>query len=507
MEDKRELGNEKAGKVWLVGAGPSDAGLLTLKGFRVLQDAEVVVYDRLVGIEILSMIPKKAKKIDVGKRPEYHKIPQEEINRILLTEALEGKRVVRLKGGDPFMFGRGGEELELLYENKVPFEVVPGITSAIAVPAYAGIPVTHRDYCSSLHIITGHTREGESPDIDFEAAVNIRGTLVFLMGVSAAKGISEGLIRAGMVPDMPAAIIERGTTSRQRKLLTTVGQLPYDAEQNHICSPSIIVIGEVCSLSAKFEWVSEMPLFGKRVVVTRPEKLNSVLSVKIRELGGEAVEFPCIRTVSTIGNFMLDKALEQVGEYRWLVFTSAAGVEAVFDRMLEMKRDIRELHGLKIAVVGPGTEKALNRKGINADYMPESFNVAALASGLAGLAAVNEKVLVLRAREGSEELSRIFDEQAVHYEDIPVYDTVYESDINPFSREIILAYDFDYAAFTSASTVEGFVNALPNLDFTKITAICIGEETAKAAERRGMKCIVADKSTLDGIVEAIINAH
>jgi uroporphyrinogen III methyltransferase/synthase len=419
-------------------------------------------------------------------------------------EALEGKRVVRLKGGDPFMFGRGGEELELLHENQVPFEVIPGVTSAIAVPAYAGIPVTHRDHCSSLHIITGHTREGENPDIDYEAAVNSKGTLVFLMGVSAAKCISEGLIRAGMSPDMPAAIIERGTTSSQRKILTAVGKLPYDVEKNRICSPSIIVIGDVCSLSDKFEWVSKMPLFGKRVVVTRPQKLNSVLCEKIRELGGEAIEFPCIRTAPVAGNSMLDKALWGIKEYQWLVFTSAAGVEAVFDRMLEMKMDIRELHGLKIAVIGPGTEKALNKKRINVDYMPESYNAEALATGLAGIAAGDEKVLVLRAREGSEDLSRILEEKGVRYEDIPVYDTVYEADINPFSKEAILANDFDYAAFTSASTVGGFVNALPELDFTQITAVCIGEETAKAAKRQGMKCILADKATLDGIVEVIM---
>ncbi|AHF11129.1 MULTISPECIES: uroporphyrinogen-III C-methyltransferase [Dehalobacter] len=497
MEQKR------TGKVWLVGAGPSDAGLLTVKGLRVLQNAEVVIYDKLVGIEILNLIPKDAKKIDVGKLPTYHRIPQDEINRILLEEALEGRTVVRLKGGDPFMFGRGGEELELLHEHQVPFEVVPGVTSAIAVPAYAGIPVTHRDFCSSLHIITGHTKEGETPNIDFQAAVNMKGTLVFLMGVSAIESISEGLLDAGMASDMPAAVIERGTTARQRKLLTTVGNLPGDAAKAEIRNPSVIVIGQVCSLSENFEWAGERPLAGKRVVVTRPEKLNSVLSQKVRDLGGEALEFPCIQTRPISDNKAFNAALERIKEYNWLVFSSAAGVEVLFDRMLETGRDIRDLYGIKIAVIGAGTAKVFTQRGIRIEYMPESYNVASLASGLVNVLAPGEKVLVLRAREGSEDLNRIFDQAAICYEDIPVYDTFYESDSNIFAKEAILSYDFDYAAFTSASTVGGFVNALPQLNFEKVTAVCIGEETAKAARSHGMKCVVAEKATLDSMIEAI----
>lgn len=494
--------HKKAGKVWLIGAGPSDAGLLTVKGLRTLESAEVVVYDKLVGIEILNLIPKEAKKIDVGKLPTFHRIPQEEINRILLEEALSGKRVVRLKGGDPFMFGRGGEELELLNEHQIPFEVVPGVTSAIAVPAYAGIPVTHRDFCSSLHIITGHTKEGENPSIDYEAAVNMKGTLVFLMGVAAVKSISEGLLAAGMQADMPAAIIERGTTARQRKVITTVGNLSSDAAINEIRNPAVIIIGKVCSLSKNFEWVSHRPLYGKRVVITRPEKLASVLSQKIRDLGGEAVEFPCIQTKTIPDNTAFDAALERISEYDWLVFTSAAGVDALFERFSEMKRDIRELYGRKIAVIGSGTEKAFAQRGVRVDFMPERYNVSSLASGLAETVTPDEKVLVLRARQGSEDLNQILHRKGICYEDIPVYNTVYESG-SSFSKEVIQAYDFDYAAFTSASTVRGFVNALPELDFTKISAVCIGEETARAAREHGMKCTVAKNATLESMMDAL----
>lgn len=494
---------KKTGKVWLIGAGPSDVGLLTVKGLLTLQNAEVVIYDKLVGFEILNLIPKEAKKIDVGKLPTYHRIPQEEINQILLEEALKGKNVVRLKGGDPFMFGRGGEELKLLGDHKVPFEVVPGVTSAIAVPAYAGIPVTHRDFCSSLHIITGHTKEDENPNIDFQAAVNIKGTLVFLMGVSAVNSISAGLLRAGMDANMPAAVIEKGTTARQRKLLTTVGNLPVDTAKAKIRNPSVIVIGKVCSLSEDFEWASRRPLSGKRVVITRPEKLNSVLSRKIRDLGGEAIEFPCIQTRAISDNPAFCTALANIKTYDWLVFSSAAGVDTLFEKMAGTKKDIRELYGIKIAVIGSGTAKALAQRGIYVDYMPENFCLTSLADGLAAMVAPGEKVLVLRAREGSEELNRIFDRENICYENVAVYETVYEPNSSIFSKEIILSYDFDYAAFTSASTVEGFVNALPQLDFTKITAVCIGEETAKAAQSHGIKCILSKKATIDSMIDAI----
>lgn len=497
--------SKQTGKVWLIGAGPSDAGLLTVKGLRILQNAEVVVYDRLVGIEILNSIPKAAKKIDVGKLPALHRVPQEKINQILLDEALNGKRVVRLKGGDPFVFGRGGEELELLRQRRIPFEVVPGVTSAIAAPAYAGIPVTHRDFCSSLHIITGHTKDGE-PDIDYAAAASLQGTLVFLMGVAAIKNISAGLLNAGMPGDMPAAIIERGTTARQRKLITTLDKLPAAAAKAKITNPAVMVIGKVCSLPEDFEWANGRPLAGKRIVVTRPERLSSVLSQRIRDLGGEAIEFPCIRTEAIPNNTGFDAALARIREYDWLVFSSTAGVEALFERMLLLKRDIRELYGRKLAVVGSGTEKAFTRRGIQIDYKPVSYNIASLAQGLAGIVTPDEKVLVLRARAGSEELNRILGEAGISYEDIPVYDTVYEAGNSIFSQEIIQAYDFDYAAFTSASAVRGFVKALPALDFAKVPAVCIGEETAKAAREYGMKCIVAKEATLAGLIDAIKQA-
>ena len=241
------------GQVILVGAGPGDPGLLTVKGRDAIQSADVVFYDRLVGQAILDLIPENAQRIDVGKEPSHHAVPQERINEILLEKALEGKRVVRLKGGDPFLFGRGGEELELLSQHGVPFQEVPGITSAIAVPAYAGIPVTHRDCCSSLHIVTGHQRAGKPLSINFRALVETQGTLVFLMGVKALGEICQGLLEAGMDPDMPAAVIERGTTPSQRPIYSTLSALPEEAKAQNVTSPAIIVVGRVCDYGPQFD--------------------------------------------------------------------------------------------------------------------------------------------------------------------------------------------------------------------------------------------------------------
>ena len=285
------------GKVTLVGAGPGDPGLLTRKGLEALQNAEVVVYDRLVGPAILALMPEHAEQINVGKQASHHPIPQDQINRILLDKALEGKNVVRLKGGDPFLFGRGGEELELLVQHGVPFEEVPGITSAIAAPAYGGIPVTHRDCCSSLHIVTGHQRAGKELDIDFEALVRTGGTLVFLMGVSALPALCRGLLDAGMAPDTPAATVESGTTPAQRRTSATLADLPRRAAEVGVESPAVIVVGQVCALAEQFDWFDRLPLKGKTVVVTRPKERAGTLSGRLRSLGADVWEYPCIATV------------------------------------------------------------------------------------------------------------------------------------------------------------------------------------------------------------------
>lgn len=500
------VGN-KTGKVWLVGAGPADAGLMTVKGLEVLQNAEVVVYDKLVGVEPLNRIPAEAKKIDVGKRADNHPVPQEEINRILLREALDGKEVVRLKGGDPFLFGRGGEELELLVKHQIPFEIIPGIPSAISVPAYAGIPVTHRDFCSSVHIITGHQKNGEDLKINFEALGKLDGTLVFLMGVAALNSICSGLLRAGLPPQTPAAIIESGTTARQRKIISTIADLYAEAVRQDIQAPSVIVVGQVCALGELLNWAEKRPLHGVRVLVTRPEKLSSGLSEHIRSLGGEVLELPCIRTVPPADQTLLDSVLSKLRTNNWLVFSSSAGVEAFCARLLSTGKDLRELYGLKIACVGSATAQAFLERGIKADYLPRTYNAQALGAGLRDLIKKGEKVLILRAREASPELPQVLVEAGIEYLDVPVYETVFNHPGDEFSRLLVERYDFDFAAFTSASTVKGFLAAYPRLDHSKIKAVCIGEQTAAEARQHGMEVFLSPQATIAGMVETLINLN
>ena len=351
------------GKVWLVGAGPGDAGLFTIKGMETLQQAEVVVYDSLVGQEILSRIPESARCINVGKRASHHTMPQEQINQVLVEEAKKGHRVVRLKGGDPFLFGRGGEELELLVKEGIPYEVVPGVTSPIAVPAYNGIPVTHRDFTSSVHIITGHKKQGAAYDIDFDALVRTKGTLVFLMGVSALSDICQSLLQAGMDQDMPAAILQKGTTAGQKRIVATVSTLEEEVKKQGIETPAIIVVGKVCALAKEFAWHEKLPLSGYKVMVTRPRDLISSMASRLRLLGAEVLELPAIRTEPLKDQTLLYKALKAVDTYQWIVFTSPTGVRIFFEELLKSATDIRKLAHLKVAAIGKRTKKALEERG------------------------------------------------------------------------------------------------------------------------------------------------
>ena len=493
------------GKVWLVGAGPSDVELLTIKGKKVLEQAEVVVYDALVGRGILALIPKDAELINAGKRADNHILKQEETNQILLDKALEGKRVVRLKGGDPFLFGRGGEELELLAEHGVEFEIVPGITSAISVPAYNGIPVTHRDFCSSLHIITGHKKKGEEYNIDFEALVRTQGTLVFLMGIAALPDICGGLIKAGIDPDMPAAVLQQGTTARQKKIVATVKTLAEEVERQGIIPPGIIVVGKVCSLAYDFAWYEKMPLFGKRIVVTRPKDRISVMSAKLREQGAEVLELPAIETVAIEENPSLEECLDKLASYQWIVFTSPAGVTVFFDYMKKMKKDIRQMAGLKIAAIGSGTAKELEAKGLFIDVIPDVFDAESLGAAIGEAAADGESILIPRAELGSQLLiDAIIKRKDVKIDDIATYETVFANQSIIDQRAEFESGSIDFVVFTSASTVKGFVAAVEGLDLSNVHAVCIGKQTKAAADEQGMITYMAEKATIDSVVECAI---
>ena len=490
------------GKVWLVGAGPGDCGLFTLKGYQILKQADVVVYDSLVGDGVLAMIPDTAKTIDVGKRASHHTMPQEEINKVLLAEAEKGLKVVRLKGGDPFLFGRGGEELELLSEHDIPYEVVPGVTSSIAVPAYNGIPVTHRDFTSSLHIITGHKRAGEAYDINFKALVETRGTLVFLMGVTALPDICKHLLEAGMDPDMPAAILQKGTTAGQKRIVATVDTLPEEVKRQGIETPAIIVVGRVCGLADTFAWYEKLPLEGYKVLVTRPKELISTMSARLRAQGAEVLELPAIATSAIPENQQLKEALEHLEEYQWIAFTSPTGVRIFFEQMGQFGTDIRKMAHVKVAAIGEGTKKALKERGFFADLIPDIYDGAALGQALARTCSREDRILLPRAKAGSQEILEKL--EGFRVDDIPTYETTYTKQEFIDESKLFAAGNVDCAVFTSASTVKGFVEATPGLDYSMVTAACIGKQTKAAADAAGMKTFMAEKATIDSLVQLVV---
>lgn len=495
------------GKVWLVGAGPGDFNLLTLRAKQVIEQAEVVVYDALVSAEILAMLPDQARKINVGKRSNHHLLPQQEISEMLLKEATNGYRVVRLKGGDPFVFGRGGEELELLAGHEVPFEVVPGITSAVAVAAYQGIPVTHRDYTSSFHIVTGHPRANGESRIAYEALAAMDATLIFLMGVTALPEICSSLIKAGMDPSTPAAVLEKGTTARQRRIISTLAGLNSEASRAGIQAPAIIIVGKVCGLAKTLHWEDKRPLSGRQILLTRPRQLCSKTAVKLRELGAHVIELPTVATKANTDVSLLIESLNGIEADRenWLVFTSRIGVTMFFQILQEQEYDIRRIfYGkeIKVAVIGPGTRQELKKYGIIADLMPDTYYARDLGALLAEKAADRAKIYLARAQKGSPELLVPLKEKGLAYIDIPLYETQYQIN-EELQQKIIKMFqvgEIDWVTFTSASTVEGFAEALKGLDFGQVRAVSIGTETAAAAQKYGIQTTVSAAATIDSLI-------
>ena len=541
-----------AGKVWLVGAGPGELGLFTIKGLEVLQKAEVVVYDALIGDAVLTLIPDRAEKINVGKRAGNHRMTQEQINLTLLEQAQAGKRVVRLKGGDPFLFGRGGEELELLVENDVPYEIVPGVTSAFAVPAYNGIPVTHRDFTSSVHIITGHRRssanthsigraeasrnmntagsvgalsDSDGLGIDYEALVRTKGTLIFLMGLSTLPVIMRGLLDAGISPDTPAAVLERGTTAGQRRVLATVSTLEEETDRARIKAPAIIVVGEVCRLAESFAWAEKRPLAGRKILLTRPKELISEMAGRLRRMGAEVLEMPAIETVPIQPNPALEDCFQKdpkgaaysqktAGRTDWMVFTSPTGVRIFMDWFLP-DHDIRDLAGIRIAAIGEGSAKKLRQYGIRCDFVPTVYDGETLGRELAQeirqeREAHNDipaavRVLIPRAAIGSRELVEELEKAGdIEILDIPTYTTEYVTKSIVDAREQIENGEIHYAVFTSASTVRGFSAVMEGADLSRIKAVCIGRQTRAAAQAQGMQTRMAEKATLDALLDAVM---
>lgn len=503
------------GKVWLAGAGPGDAGLLTVKTRELLCEADVIVYDALVSEEILCQIPDRVKRIYVGKRSGHHSVLQEEINQILLNEAKAGKKVLRLKGGDPFIFGRGGEELEVLVQHQIPYEIIPGVTSASAVPAYAGIPVTHRDFTSSFHVITGHPKKGGTLQIDFEALVRLNGTLVFLMGITAMEAICRGLLDAGMPEDMPAAVLERGTTALQRRVVSDVKHLPEEAKKAEIGMPAIIVVGKVCQLEKQFCWAENRVLGGRQFLITRPRQHSSSLAKKLRSFGAQVLELPAIRTEQIDPNPKLLDALEQFGKksQSWLVFTSPIGVTAFFEQLEKEAWDLRQVFkkqtDLRIAAIGSATAQTLKTYGLIADLVPDVYDAENLGQAIAQEAQPDSEVLIVRAKDGSQALIPPLQKAGLAVEDIALYETVCElhESLQDAVVHAMESGEIDAVTFTSASTVKGFVQSVRLSDYTKIHAICIGQQTAKEAAHCGMQVHVAEKATIEKLVDKIVTLY
>ena len=484
-------------------AGWCRTGLFTLKGEAVLQQADVVVYDSLVGEGVLARIPEHARLINVGKRASHHTMVQEDINKVLLEEAQKGNKVVRLKGGDPFLFGRGGEELELLSENGISYEIVPGVTSPISVPAYNGIPVTHRDFCSSLHIITGHKRAGQTYDIDFRALTQTKGTLVFLMGIAALEDICKGLLNGGMDPDMPAAVLQKGTTAGQKRVVATVSTLNAEVDRQGIETPAIIVVGKVCSLADRFAWYEKLPLAGWKVLVTRPRQHISKTADLLRKKGAEVLELPSICTVPVEDNSRLYEAFEKLAAYQWIIFTSPVGVEIFFDEMDRKEMDVRSLGQAKIAVIGEGTKKKLKEHHLLADFMPSVYDGETLGTELAKELQGDEKILIPRAEAGNKKLTELLEQTGAKVDDIATYTTCYEKSRLIDEKKEFETGSVDCVVFTSASTVRGFVEGTPGLDYTSVKAACIGKQTKAAADAYGMQTRMAKKATIESLIELV----
>lgn len=501
-----EMQSRLLGKVYFVGAGPSDAGLITVKGMQVLKKAQAVVYDALIGAGILSQVPQEAEKILAGKRAGKHFMEQEDINRLLLDKALEGKLVVRLKGGDPFLFGRGGEELELLQKNHIPYEIVPGVTSAIAAPAYAGIPVTHRGMSSSVHILTGHKDKDGPLDIDFEALVRAGGTYVILMGISSMHRIVHGFLQAGMPADTPAAIVQEGTGAGQQEVAAPLGALEEEAHKMGVRPPAVIVIGQVAALGKRFAWRGALPLFGIRIFVTRPAARSRELACALGDLGAEVLEIPAIRTKIRDCGEQLSEILLNSGQYGYIVFTSPSGVSYFFELLRLLDLDIRCIGTAKLAVIGSATGQALRRHGLKPDLMPKQYNGIALGKLIRESMQEGGQALILRSSIGNPDLvNEICLGGNIEVTDFAIYDTFGAAQGGCLDvKALIESGQPQMAMFTSASTVRGFVKMAKGLDCTKVQAVCIGKVTAGQAAEYGMQVHIAEQETVGAMVSAAV---
>jgi len=497
----------RKGKVYLVGAGPGDPGLITVKGLDCLKKADTVVYDHLIDLHLLEAVPARTKKLYVGKSAQSHTLEQEGINQLLAGEANRGKTVVRLKGGDPFVLGRGGEEAQFLASKGIPFEVVPGVSSAVAIPAYAGIPVTHRGLASSFAVMSGHKAAGkDKPTVAWDKISTGTDTLVILMTVRNLGSIVASLIANGRPPSTPAAIVSNGASPRQLTVVGRLDNIVIKAKAAGVQPPSVMVVGEVVRLREHMRWFDNQPLFGKRVLVTRPKTKASQLGQLLRERGAVPIEIPAIIIEAAPSNNELDHAILNLKNYDWLIFTSVNGIEAFFSRFDFLNKDVRWLGHLRIGAIGPATAQALKDLGLCADCVPEKYTSRSLLTELRKENMFGRRILLPRSDIAGKDLSRGLARLGAEVHEIAVYRTIPNVRGLKEAKKLIITGEIDIITFTSSSTVTNLVKALGKKQKVpdNIIIACIGPVTAATAARAGLRVnIVARKNTVIGLMEAM----
>ena len=497
------------GKVYLVGAGPGDPGLITTKGLACIQRADVLIYDYLASPLLLRHAPAKAEKIYVGKQGGDHTLSQEGINDLIVEKSRQGLMVTRLKGGDPFIFGRGGEEAEELVAAGIPFEIVPGVTSAIAAPAYAGIPLTHRRFTATVAFVTGHEDPTkESSNIDWTALATGIGTVVFFMGVRNLPHIVEKLTAHGRPPQTPVALVRWGTTTAQQTVTGTLETIVAAVQTAGLKAPAIIVVGGVVGLRDTLKWFESRPLLGKRIVVTRAREQASDLVQKLTDLGATCLECPTIKVIPPTDWAPLDQALSNLDSFDWLAFTSVNGVNFFFQRLFDTGRDLRDLPRLKTAVIGPATQQRLLDFGVVSDIVPESFRAESVVAAFEKKDLAGRRVLLPRALEARPVLPEALRKMGATVEEITAYQTIEDRSAAGRLIEDLETGEVDMVTFTSSSTVKNFKALLAGDQaealMAGVTVASIGPITTETAEALGFTVdISADTYTIPGLCEAI----
>ncbi|MBN2123932.1 MAG: uroporphyrinogen-III C-methyltransferase [Deltaproteobacteria bacterium] len=507
------MSENRVGKVYLVGAGPGDPGLLTLKAKACIEQADVIVFDHLANRAFLGYGREDVEFVYVGKKGGSHTRTQDEINRLIVDKARQGLAVIRLKGGDPFVFGRGGEEAQELARAGIPFEVVPGVTSAVAVPAYAGIPLTHRDYTSTVAFITGHEDPTkEQSDIAWDKLATGAGTLVFLMGVGNLPAIAQNLIVNGRSPDTPVAVIHRGSVPGQKTVEGSLKDIAEKVREQGLGPPAVILVGEVAALRRELNWFESRPLFGRRIVVTRAREQSSDFLARLSDLGAECIEFPTIEVIPPESWQDLDKTIDSLDSYQWLLFTSVNGVRYFFERLEAQGKDVRDLKGIKIGAIGPKTADAVRERGIRPDLVPEEYRAEAVVEAFRKKEPAALRILLPRAARAREVLPRELEKMSARVDVVDAYRTVRPNTDTGRVREMLERGEIHMVTFTSSSTVRNFLEMFEEEDreaflgwMGGVAVACIGPVTAETAEKEGLQVrLVPSEYTVEALTEAIV---